>query len=80
MEKIWNVKNKNWENIKIQKYCKNVLISSINARTGVSEPMLVGEYGIVGIHVTNGIVNVKLTLLLQKYGYTEYIIYVNVMK
>ena len=42
--------------------------------------MLVGEYGIVGIHVTNGIVNVKLTLLLQKYGYTEYIIYVNVMK
>ena len=56
------MKNKNWENTKIEKYCKNVLISSINARTGVSEPMLVGEYGIVCIQLTNGIVDVKLTL------------------
>ena len=70
------MKNKNWENTKIQKYCKNVLISSINARTGVSEPMLVGEYGIVCVQLMNGIEYVKLTLWVLKY----YNIYVNVMK
>ena len=63
------MKNKNWENTKIQKYCKNVLISSINARTGVSESMLVGEYGIVCIELTNGIVYVKLTSWVLKYDY-----------
>ena len=34
---MWKNKNKNRENRKIQKYCENVLMSSINARTWVEK-------------------------------------------